>query len=49
MSAFIAVVWAKKLKNLPQPDVRGLQNTGTHPNLGCMEVNLAKQVMELTP
>ena len=49
MSAFIAVVRAKKLENLPQPDVRRLQDAGAHTNLGLVEVDLAEEVVELTP
>ena len=49
MSEFIAVIRAKKLENLPQPDIRGLQDTGTDPYLRFVHVNLAEQVMQLTP
>jgi hypothetical protein len=49
MSEFIAVVRAKKLENLPQPDVRGLEDTGANPNLRLVHINLAEQVMQFTP
>lgn len=49
MSAFIAVVRAKKLENLPQPDIGGLKDTGTDPNLRFVQKDLAEQVVELTP
>lgn len=49
MSAFIAVVRAKKLENLPQPDIGCLQDAGTDTNLGLVEVDLAEEVVELTP
>lgn len=49
MSEFIAVVRAKKLENLPQPDVCGLQDTGTDADLRFVEEDLAEQVMQLTP
>ena len=49
MSAFIAVVRAKKLENLPQPDVMRLEDAGTDTDLRFMEEDLAKQVVKLTP
>jgi hypothetical protein len=49
MSAFIAVVRAKKLENLPQPDIGCLQDAGTHTNLGLVKEDLTEQVVELTP
>jgi hypothetical protein len=47
MSAFITVVRAKKLKNLPQPDIGRSQDTGTDAKLRGVEVELTEQVMEL--
>ena len=49
MSAFIAVVRAKKLENLPQPNIGRRQDTGTNAKFRLVEVHLAEQVMELTP
>jgi hypothetical protein len=49
MSEFIAVGGVKKLKNGPQPDVRRLPDTRTDVKLGGMEVDLAENVMKLTP
>jgi hypothetical protein len=49
MSAFIAIRWAKKLKNLPQPEICRLADTGTEMELGGMEVDLPKNVMSFTP
>ena len=48
MSAFIAVVRAKKLENLPQPDVMRLEDAGTDTDLRVMKEDLAKQVVKLT-
>jgi hypothetical protein len=47
MSAFITVIRAKKLKNFPQPDIGGGQDTRTDAKLRRMEVKLPKEVMEL--
>ncbi len=49
MSEFIAVVRAKKLENLPQPDVGRLQDARADPDLRFMEEDLAEQVVKLTP
>jgi hypothetical protein len=49
MSEFIAVGWVKKLENSPQPDVCGLADAGTDVELGGMEVDLAEDVVNLTP
>lgn len=49
MSEFIAVGGVKKLKTGPQPDVRRLADTGTDAKLGGMEVNLAENIVQLTP
>ena len=49
MSEFIAVGGVKKLKTGPQPNVRGLADTGTDAKLGGMEVNLAENIVQLTP
>ena len=49
MSEFIAVVRAKKLENLPQPDVVRLQDAGADPDLRFVHVDLAEDVVELTP
>lgn len=49
MSAFIAVVRAKKLENLPQPDVMCVQDAGADTDFRFMEEDLAKQVVKLTP
>jgi hypothetical protein len=48
MSAFITVIRAKKLENLPQPDIGRGQDTGTDAKLRGVEVELAKEIMELT-
>jgi hypothetical protein len=47
MSAFITVVRAKKLENLPQPDIGCGQDTGADAKLCRVEVELAEQVMKL--
>jgi hypothetical protein len=49
MSEFIAVGGVKKLKNSPQPEVWCLADAGTDVKFGGMEVDLPKDVMELTP
>lgn len=49
MSEFIAVVRAKKLENLPQPHVVCLQDAGTDANFCRVEIDLAEEVMKLTP
>ena len=49
MSAFITVVWAKKLKNFPQPDICRRQDTGTEADLRFVEINLAEDVVQFTP
>jgi hypothetical protein len=48
MSAFITVIRAKKLENLPQPDIGRGQDTGTDAKLRRVEVELTEQVMELS-
>jgi hypothetical protein len=47
MSDVITVVRAKKLKNLPQPDIGCGQDTGADAKLRRVEVELAKEIMEL--
>jgi hypothetical protein len=49
MSAFINVVWAKKLKNFPQPDIGRRQDTWADADFCGMEVDLPKDIVELTP
>jgi hypothetical protein len=49
MSAFIAVVRAKKLENLPQPDVVGLEDARTDVDLCPVKVDLADQIMQFAP
>jgi len=48
MSDVITVVRAKKLKNLPQPDIGCGQDTGADAKLRRVEVELAKEIMELS-
>jgi hypothetical protein len=48
MSDVITVIRAKKLENLPQPDIGRGQDTGADAKLRRVEVELAEQVMELS-